>query len=376
MRVDLGTYLTEALEIIQRQALYADRVDWAQTTRECRELCADARTTADCYPALRRGLAALGDGHSFLRLPGAGTVHSGIIGLYFIRGVIAIVLPGSPAARAGLRLGDRILKIQGQAVGSEVNEGLVSDPVLTTEVEQGGQPLTLRLERENTAVVPSQPTGKLIAPGIGLLTLPDCDLDGLLADGTAYQDCVSALLLGLAVQGAVRWIVDLRLNHGGNMWPMLAGIGPLAGHGELGAFVRGEERWFWSYAAGEASIDGEVLSRVQSEVMAPLLEDAPVAVLISQLTASSGEILTLSFVGRSGTRLFGEPTRGLTTSNSLYELSDGAALLITSAIDADRTGQLYDGPITPDVDIPTDWAEFQTAADPVLAAALDWLETA
>jgi peptidase S41-like protein len=33
------------------------------------------------------------------------------------------------------------------------------------------------------------------------------------------------------------WIVDLRDNRGGNMWPMIAGLGPILGEGVLGAFV-------------------------------------------------------------------------------------------------------------------------------------------
>lgn len=376
MQADLEAYLDDALETIQNEALYAGRVDWEQMGRDCRAMCADAVTTAECYPALRHALAALQDRHSFLRLPNAATVHSGLLGMYFTRGVVAIVLPGSPAERAGLRRGDQILKIQGQVVGSEVNEGLPSDDAITLEVVQAGRQFVLHLAREDVAAVPSEPTGGLAVPGVGLITLPDCDLNGILADGRSYQDRVSALLLGLAGQGATRWIVDLRLNHGGNMWPMLSGIGPLAGRGELGAFVRGEERWPWHHEAGKASMDGEALSEIRGKALPTLLDPVPIAVLTSPLTASSGEMLTLSFMRRVGTRLFGESTRGLTTSNSLYELPDGAALLVTSAIGADRTGQIHDGPILPDVHIETDWAEFQTTADPVLRAALDWIGTA
>ncbi|GAA5514660.1 hypothetical protein Dcar01_03416 [Deinococcus carri] len=374
MTPDPARDLQDALELIRREALHADRVDWAQVTHECQAMCAGAWTTADVFPALRHALAALQDGHSHLRLPDAGTVHRGIIGLYFTQGVIALVLPGSPASLAGLRPGDRLLRIQGQTVGPGVNEGLRQDATLTFEVDQAGQPRVLTLTREDTRVIPPEPRGRLAAPGIGLVTLPECDLNGILAEGGTYQDRVREILLDLTAQGATRWVVDLRLNLGGNMWPMLAGIGPLAGEGELGAFVRGEQRWPWSHAGGEASMEGEVLARTPGAFLPPLPDTAPIAVLISPLTASSGEIITLSFLGRPGTRLFGEPTRGLTTSNSLYELPGGAALLITTALDADRTGRVFSGPIEPDVPVSTDWAEFQTGKDPVLKAALAWLE--
>jgi hypothetical protein len=38
------------------------------------------------------------------------------------------------------------------------------------------------------------------------------------------------------------WIVDLRGNSGGDMWPMVAGLGPIIGDGVLGAFVAPDGR--------------------------------------------------------------------------------------------------------------------------------------
>ncbi|GGO41859.1 S41 family peptidase [Deinococcus humi] len=47
--------------------------------------------------------------------------------------------------------------------------------------------------------------------------------DGTLPDGRLYQDVVQDLIAELGAAGAERWIIDLRLNEGGNMYPMLAG---------------------------------------------------------------------------------------------------------------------------------------------------------
>ncbi|MBB5233166.1 S41 family peptidase [Deinococcus budaensis] len=345
-------------------------------TAQCETLAAHARTTAETYPALRHALQALGDSHSHLRLPDAGQRQRGVIGLYFVGGVIAQVIPGSPADLAGLRPGDLIEAINGRVVGPGVNDGLLPDATLTFDVRARGQRRRLSLTRADAPLSSPVPEGRLIAPGVGLVTLPECGLDPALPGGSTYQEAVRRLLLGLAGGGAGRWVLDLRLNLGGNMWPMLAGVGPLAGTGELGAFVRDRERWPWRYADGAASIGDEVLCQTEGPSLPSLAEDVPVAVLISPLTASSGEIITLSFLGRPGTRLFGEATRGLTTSNSLYELSDGAALLIATAHDADRSGRVFNGAIEPEVLIATNWAEFQTAADPVLNVALTWLAEA
>ncbi len=47
------------------------------------------------------------------------------------------------------------------------------------------------------------------------------------ADGFATK--LQAIVGELASKGPCGWIVDLRGNGGGNMWPMLAGVGPILG---------------------------------------------------------------------------------------------------------------------------------------------------
>ncbi len=43
------------------------------------------------------------------------------------------------------------------------------------------------------------------------------------------------------------WIVDLRGNDGGNMWPVVAGIGPILGEGIVGFFIdASENQTSWS----------------------------------------------------------------------------------------------------------------------------------
>jgi len=75
----------------------------------------------------------------------------------------------------------------------------------------------------------------------------------------------------------------------------------------------------------------------------------PIAVLTDGWTASSAEAVAVAFQGVSGARFYGAPTRGFSTGNVTVLLSDGALLRITSCRFADRTGLVYDGPLTPDV---------------------------
>ena len=61
------------------------------------------------------------------------------------------------------------------------------------------------------------------------------------------------------------WIVDLRHNRGGNMWPMVAGLGPLLGEGRAGAFVDpdGGATW-WGYQDNASIYNGDRLVTVAS----------------------------------------------------------------------------------------------------------------
>jgi len=57
------------------------------------------------------------------------------------------------------------------------------------------------------------------------------------------------------------WIVDLRGNTGGNMWPMLAGVGPVLGEGVAGSFVApgGGNPVHWAYRRGAMTLGDSVL---------------------------------------------------------------------------------------------------------------------
>jgi carboxyl-terminal processing protease len=162
------------------------------------------------------------------------------------------------------------------------------------------------------------------------------------------------------------WVVDLRADTGGNMWPMLAGLKPFLGSAPLGTFespTGSSQPW----VAGQ---------KVGTEPPAGLadLKTAWVAVLTGPATASSGEAVTIAFRGRPRTRSFGQSTAGLSTSNDEFPLPDGAMIFLTTAVGADRTGRRYGDKIDPDerVDAAASTAD---VGDTTLSAAARWLRT-
>jgi carboxyl-terminal processing protease len=173
------------------------------------------------------------------------------------------------------------------------------------------------------------------------------------------------------------WIIDLRPNTGGNMWPMLTTLAPLLTGPTLGYFVGAAgRRTPWTLRNGQLfHADSAQIPDTNDYQLARA--QPPVAILTGPFTASSGEATLIAFRGQPNTRTFGQPTTGLASANQIFTLSDGAVLLITVANDADRTGHVYPNlvPIPPDQRVPDLPPADSTppGRDPVTTAATQWL---
>ena len=208
-------------------------------------------------------------------------------------------------------------------------------------------------------VAPSPP----VPPSIGYVRVRGFSgsADEAVLFATRIQDSIRARDVG----DLVGWIVDLRGNTGGNMWPMVAGVGPVLGEGVAGYFIDPDGvATVWEYRGGASWLEGSPLQRVAAPY-ALRREDPRVAVLTDNGVASSGEAVAVSFRQRPGTRSFGSATCGLSTANLAYALSDGARLVLTVAVMADRKRTPYGAALQPD--------ELITTADRVVERAVAWL---
>jgi C-terminal processing protease CtpA/Prc len=133
----------------------------------------------------------------------------------------------------------------------------------------------------------------------------------------------------------------------------------------VGAFIDPNDVvTLWAYAGGASLLGGTARVQVPSpyQLRRP---DPRVAVLVDCRVASSGEATAISFVGRRNTRFFGTPTRGLSTSNAGFLLSDGATLALTTSYMADRNLVKYGRPVMPD--------EIISSPEQVTERAIEWL---
>lgn len=154
-------------------------------------------------------------------------------------------------------------------------------------------------------------------------------------------------------------VLDLRGNTGGDMGPMATAVSSLLPDGEL---------VYYHYRSYDipVTLKNGVVSNAGTGGKSLYPDEklnVPVAILTDDMTASSGEALTLCFRGLERTRTFGAPTAGYTSVNMLYNMYDGAQMYLTVAFDKARTGEIFkETPIEPDV-----------ATDSPLEAALEWL---
>jgi carboxyl-terminal processing protease len=324
------------------------------------------------HAAMQAMIGELGDDHSYYQSPaevqaekdavasrydfvGIGTLNLPIPATD--RASIIDVFPGSPAADAGLRTHDTILKVDGGPIrdehGTSRTLGEAGTPVTLTIERPGEQPRDVTLTRRE--VTGMLPIDSCIVPGtrIGYIFLPTL-LDETMADQTR------AALEAMTADGPLDGLVlDDRVN-GGGLGSQATAI--------MGLFASGLQGYF-------VSRDGRDPLDLQPEDVGGS-QTVPLVVLVGADTVSYGEVVSgvLRVAGRA--TIVGQPTLGNVEQLREYDLEDGSRAWIASATFQpigeangiwERTG------IIPDIVVPSRWDLFTEATDPALAQAVELL---
>jgi carboxyl-terminal processing protease len=169
--------------------------------------------------------------------------------------------------------------------------------------------------------------------------------------GKAFANDIQAQISQLDSE-AIGWIVDLRGNTGGQLWPPLAALGPLVGSRVLGKFIRedGTSEWFYNNGSVGFRSKGDNLIKLKLDSFSSDIPySKPIALLIDNATGSSAECLVISFKSRPNTVLIGTATSGLSTTCGQFKLPNGDILFLALANVADLSGKVYDKGIEPDI---------------------------
>jgi carboxyl-terminal processing protease len=384
-------YLRGALDWIQAHAVRAGAVDWTAVRSQALALAPHPGTAAGTYAAINYALSKLDDPNAFLLPPGQlrAETEPGFHALY-PSGLVDNVDPDMPAQQAGVRVGDIIEKINGRPL-SPGARGVPPGFADRWPVDPGQSPtytLTLRHPGQSTSVdvtVPTsqaafqaRPTGQRLTAGGSVIGYVDMPRD---YGSEPYPTALQHVLRDVDSQGQAGvcgWIVDLRRNYGGDIWTMLAGIGPILGDGTLGGFVYANgTRDTWAYRGGKVYWNDQERSedKVDGTVYTPRRAAPPVALLTSRETMAAGELVVIAFKGRPEVRTFGEATFGAAELVDHTTLSDNSELFVGGAYALDRNGTVYKGRIPPDQPEPVDLGRADLTGDPAVAAAQQWLRS-
>ena len=323
--------LTQAISGVRQRAYRADKVDWPALEARVRATATGARDELDLLPAYAVLLNGLGDGHSFVQVP-----PERAKAYYARHGRPFSAVVGAPRRHDA---------------PSSAFVGRAAREVRTLQLTGAAEALLM--------VVPA--------------------FSGYPPEAQAYTDGLFQTLAEGA-RTACGYVIDLRGNGGGNMWPMVTGLSPLLGNGmALGKQESAGPPYVYANLRDGAAViaeGGGAPNRLQAvQGWRDLgLARAPVAILQDGGVASSGEAVLAAFIGRPATRTFGQRSFGLASANSGYRLADGTNLVITVGMMTDRDGRIYPDGFAPDEPVAAGAGLTADPDDAVVEAAKAWLD--
>ncbi len=153
------------------------------------------------------------------------------------------------------------------------------------------------------------------------------------------------------------WIIDLRTNTGGNMYPMFAGLGVLFSSMDLGGDTRDGENFntLWSlrngnfYLGDYPMLELEQKCTLDSDIN--INEHLKVVVLTSRFTSSSGEAIASGLKGQKNIYIVGEITSGYSSATGWVPINEEIILMPTVSFFRSVNGENHFNGIHPDIEV-------------------------
>ena len=244
------------------------------------------------------------------------------------RVIVLQTLPGSPSARSGLSSGDEIAAVNGHPLAH------LSIPQLVALLGQSRQTKVQLMVKRPTlprllpmTLVPAEMADPsvsrklILKPGIAYIKLANFERDTARDLKEAIESAGGAALQGL--------VLDLRGNPGGLLEAALQTAAFFLGSGQEILWIRARE------GEGEAVRVPAGFEPYQF----------PIAVLTDSRTASAAELVAGALQDHERATIVGEPTFGKGLVQSVFELSEGAGLALTTAVYLTPSGRSIQRPL-------------------------------
>jgi carboxyl-terminal processing protease len=235
---------------------------------------------------------------------------------------------GSPAYKKGIRRGDIVAKINGEDAKGWTSEQAVvklrgprGTPVQVS-IKRAGYDKLIDVEVVRDEIrIPSVHAAFMIADGTGYIQLRDFSETTDRELGSALRD--------LTKQGMKRLVLDIRENPGGPLDQAIKVSNRFLKKGDLIVYTRGRIPNSDQDYRGVESSD---------------YTDLPLIALANRRSASASEIVTGAIQDHDRGLVVGETTWGKALVQSIYRLSEGAGLALTTAHYFTPAGRLIQRP--------------------------------
>ncbi|HQR32305.1 MAG TPA: S41 family peptidase [Blastocatellia bacterium] len=255
-----------------------------------------------------------------------------VIGQYSGFAYVIAVVPGSPADKSGIRVGDVIEYIDGHATRDldlfdvrSLLSGAAGSSVELALINRKTE--KIKLVRGNVSVM--APEVKALEQQIGYIKVPIL--------GKGQSEAVASAIKDAIKKGAKSIVLDLRGSAGGDLKEGVAVADYFLKSGKIATSVGRKDQVVATY---EAKPDND-------------LTDLPVAVIIDRTTAGASEVVAAAIMENQRGDVVGERTLfGMGVEQQLFPMDDGSALLLTTARHASPSGKIFmaDG-VVPNVEV-------------------------
>ena len=260
---------------------------------------------------------------------------------------VVAVTKGSPAEKAGLKMGDFIEYLDTLATrdislydAEDILTGTAGTEI-SLKVFRRGRPYKTKVKFD----VINQPAldANILESGIGYIRVTS------LAEGKSEE--LKKQLQDLQKKGAQKIVLDLRGAVGGSM--------------EIGAEMA--NLFVKSGTLAKLIGHNNVIEKVFEADASKVVFNGPVAIVMDRSTSAGGEVIAAAMLANKRAELVGERTFGAGSIQKLFELKSGSAMLVTISKYADASGTPFmreNGGFMPTVEVKATATNTEDATTP------------